>query len=421
MFYDVGMTRGFVLRHGVGAALAANALRPLPGAPTSVFAFFSGWLTTELAPHLLAATAADTAVHVARHGIRSRTDRIGVALAIASMSGLAAAIATGRGAGEEAESALVEALGENYTDRDDAIERSGRPVWRQLLNPFRMANEDVTRIRNLAYGPGGRRAQLDIYHHKDRPARSPILLQIHGGGWVIGNKDQQGLPLMFEMASRGWVCVAVNYPLSPRAKWPEHLVAIKQALAWMRKNIENYGGNPDFIAVTGGSAGGHLAAMVGLTANDPRFQPGFEDADTSVHACVPYYGVYDFAGDSGIRAVLQRVHSGLMPLILGRHATFPDDYRAASPLAQVRADAPPFFVIHGASDSLVPVAEARFFVDELRKVSRNPVAYAELRGAQHAFDVFPSIRSISVTQAVGRFLEWSRSATTDVPAAEEPA
>jgi len=69
----------------------------------------------------------------------------------------------------------------------------------------------------------------------------------------------------------------------------------------------------------------------------------------------------------------------------------------------------------------VPVAEARFFVDELRKVSRNPVAYAELRGAQHAFDVFPSIRSISVTQAVGRFLEWSRSATTDVPAAEEPA
>jgi acetyl esterase/lipase len=280
-----------------------------------------------------------------------------------------------------------------------------------------MRNEMVTRVRNLAYGPGGRRTRLDIYHRKDLPTKSPVLLQIHGGGWVIGNKDQQGLPLMLEMASRGWVCAAVNYPLSPKAKWPEHLIAIKQALAWLRENVEEYGGNPDFVAVTGGSAGGHLAAMVGLTANDRRFQPGFEDVDTSVQACVPYYGVYDIAGDTGIKAVLQRVHSGLMPMVLGNQATFPDDYRAASPLAHLRTDAPPFFVIHGTSDSLIPVAEARIFVDRLRDVSENPVAYAELKGAQHAFDVFPSIRSISVTQAVGRFLEWSRSATTGVPAA----
>ena len=410
------MTRGFVLRQAVGAALAANALRPLPGAPTSVVAFFSGWLTTELAPHLLAVTAADAAQHAARHGTRTRSDRIGLALAAASAAGLAAVIAAGRGAGAEAESALVEALGENYTDRDSAIEHSGRPVWRQLLNPFWMRNEAVTRVRNLAYAPGGRRARLDIYHRHDLPSKSPVLLQIHGGGWVIGNKDQQGLPLMLEMASRGWVCAAVNYPLSPKAKWPEHLIAIKQALAWLREHVEEYGGNPDFIAVTGGSAGGHLAAMVGLTANHSHLQPGFEDVDTSVQACVPYYGVYDFAGDTGIKAVLQRVHSGLMPMVLGKQATFPDDYRAASPLAHLRADAPPFFVIHGTSDSLIPVAEARIFADELRQVSDNPVVYAELKGAQHAFDVFPSIRSISVTQAVGRFLEWSRSAT-DVPAA----
>ncbi|WKN58884.1 alpha/beta hydrolase [Rhodococcus opacus] len=410
------MTRGFVLRQAVGAALAANALRPLPGAPTSVVAFFSGWLTTELAPHLLAVTAADAAQHAARHGTRTRSDRIGLALAAASAAGLAAVIAAGRGAGAEAESALVEALGENYTDRDSAIEHSGRPVWRQLLNPFWMRNEAVTRVRNLAYAPGGRRARLDIYHRHDLPSKSPVLLQIHGGGWVIGNKDQQGLPLMLEMASRGWVCAAVNYPLSPKAKWPEHLIAIKQALAWLREHVEEYGGNPDFIAVTGGSAGGHLAAMVGLTANHSHLQPGFEDVDTSVQACVPYYGVYDFAGDTGIKAVLQRVHSGLMPMVLGKQATFPDDYRAASPLAHLRADAPPFFVIHGTSDSLIPVAEARIFADELRQVSDNPVVYTELKGAQHAFDVFPSIRSISVTQAVGRFLEWSRSAT-DVPAA----
>ncbi|MFZ2177020.1 MAG: alpha/beta hydrolase [Rhodococcus sp. (in: high G+C Gram-positive bacteria)] len=411
------MTRGFVLRQAVGAALAVNALRPLPQGPASVASFFPGWLTAELAPQILTATAVDAAVHTARHGARSRSDRLGLALAAASIGGLGAVIATGRRAGEEAEAALVEALGENYADRDSEIEHGVRPVWRQLLNPFRMRHEDVNRIRNIAYAPGGRRTQLDIYHRHDLPAGSPILLQIHGGGWVIGNKDQQGLPLMLDMASRGWVCAAVNYPLSPRAKWPEHLIAIKQALAWLREHGAEYGGNPDFIAVTGGSAGGHLAAMVGLTGNDERFQPGFEDEDTTVQACVPYYGVYDFAGDSGIKAVLQRANSGLMPLVLGKRAKYPEDYRAASPLANLRADAPPFFVIHGANDSLVPVTEARYFVDALRRVSDNPVAYAELKGAQHAFDVFPSIRSIAITHAVGRFLEWSHSTTTDVPAA----
>ncbi|MEV0946444.1 alpha/beta hydrolase [Rhodococcus sp. NPDC049939] len=402
------MIRGFVLRQMAGAALTANALRPVPGAPASVVAFFSGWLTTELAPHLLVATAADAAQHAARRGARTRADRVGLALAGASVAGLAAVIATGRGAGREAESALVDALGEGYADRDGAVGRTGRPIWRQLLNPFWMRDKTVTRVRDIAYLPGGRRTRLDIYHRHDVPTKSPVLLQIHGGGWVFGNKDQQGLPLMLEMASRGWVCAAVNYPLSPRAKWPAHLIAIKQALAWLRENVEEYGGDPDFIAVTGGSAGGHLAAMVALTAGDARFQPGFEDVDTSVQACVPYYGVYDIAGDTGIKLVVQRVRSGLMPMVFGKRARFPEDYRAASPLSHLRADAPPFFVIHGTSDSLVPVEEARVFVDEFRKVSGNPVAYGELQGAQHAFDVFPSIRSIGVTRAVGRFLEWSR-------------
>ncbi|WP_072691061.1 alpha/beta hydrolase [Rhodococcus marinonascens] len=410
------MIRGFVLRQAVGAALTANALRPLPGAPTSFVAFLSGWLTTELAPHLLAATATDVAQHVARRGTRTRADRVGLALAGASAAGLAAVIAIGQGARREAESALVEALGEGHADRDSAVGRTGRPVWRQLLNPFWIRDKAVTRVRDIAYLPGGRRTRLDIYHRQDVPEKSPVLLQIHGGGWVIGSKNQQGLPLMLEMASRGWVCAAVNYPLSPKAKWPAHLIAIKQALAWLRENVEEYGGDPGFIAVTGGSAGGHLAAMVALTAGDRRFQPGFEDVDTSVQACVPYYGVYDIAGDTGIKGGLR---SGLMPIVLGkRRARFPDDYRAASPFGHLRADAPPFFVIHGTNDSLVPVAEARIFVDELRQVSDNPVAYAELRGAQHAFDIFPSIRSIGVTRAVGRFLEWSRRGTTATPPAE---
>ena len=110
---------------------------------------------------------------------------------------------------------------------------------------------------------------------------------------MIGDKREQGLPLMFELARRGWVCVTINYRLSPKATWPDHIVDVKRAVGWVRQHISEYGGDPGFIAVTGGSAGGHLSSLLALTAGDPAFQPGFEDVDCSVDACVPMYGVYD--------------------------------------------------------------------------------------------------------------------------------
>ena len=105
-----------------------------------------------------------------------------------------------------------------------------------------------------------------------------MLVYIHGGAWVIGDKREQGIPMMHELAQRGWVCVAINYRLSPRATWPAHIVDCKRAVAWVREHIAEYGGDPGFIAVSGGSAGGHLSALLALTPNEPEWQPGFEDA-----------------------------------------------------------------------------------------------------------------------------------------------
>ena len=160
--------------------------------------------------------------------------------------------------------------------------------------------------------------------------------------------------------------------------------------------------------MTGGSAGGHLAALLALTANDPVFQPDFPDADTSVQACVPHYGVYDFAATSGSRSSKHRLENLIARRIFPADrdpVRFLDDYIAASPLDRIAEDAPPFFVIHGTLDSLVPVREARGFVQRLREVSKNPVAYVELAGAQHAFDLFPSVRSAHVVHGVGIFLD----------------
>ncbi len=82
-----------------------------------------------------------------------------------------------------------------------------------------------------------------------------MLVYIHGGAWVIGDKRQQGIPMMHELVQRGWVCVSINYRLSPRATWPAHIVDCKRAVAWVRQHIAEYGGDPGFIAVSGGSAG----------------------------------------------------------------------------------------------------------------------------------------------------------------------
>ena len=95
------------------------------------------------------------------------------------------------------------------------------------------------------------------------------MLQIHGGGWVIGDKREQGIPLLNHLAADGWVGFNVNYRLSPRAKFPDHLVDCKRALAWIREHADEYGVDPDFIVVTGGSAGGHLSALDGAHRQRP--------------------------------------------------------------------------------------------------------------------------------------------------------
>jgi acetyl esterase/lipase len=402
--------RAFRALSATGALLTLNALRPLPGqTPLSVPSFFGGWLAAELAPHNLAVTVIGSAVHVSRHGLGDRGDRVALALNAGSVAGLSAVLLQALRTRHVLEDALRTGLGDDYVALlDPAPDRVDLATpWRQVAMPFRVKHPAVRRVADVQYHGNGSRHRLDIYTPREPGTRRPVLLQIHGGAWSIGHKGQQGIPLMTHLAARGWVCVAPNYRLSPRAAWPEHLIDLKRALAWVRENIEAYGGDPSFVAVTGGSAGGHLAAMLALTGNDPRYQPGFPDVDTTVQACVPHYGVYDFANTLGTKAAAQRRDYFLAPFVVRRNPrTDLAVFEEASPLLLVGPDAPPFFVLHGAHDSLVPVAEAVEFVQRLRGTSRSPVVYAELPGAQHAFDIFPSVRSAHVVRAVERFLRW---------------
>ncbi|MGA8245775.1 MAG: alpha/beta hydrolase [Nocardioides sp.] len=397
----------YLRRQLVTAALTANALRPSSFTLRSgLVSFVLGWPTGELAPHLLALTAADTVTHLGP----KRRSRLGLLLAAGSAAGLVHLVRESRRVRVLAEQSLVDCLGREYADRpgERPTEVDLGTPWRKLVVPFDLRNRAVRVDRNVRYSDAGKRGLLDVYRPAGHdPVGAPVLLQVHGGGWTLGSKDEQGIPLMQRMAERGWVCVAINYRLAPRDAFPAQIIDVKRAIAWVKGHIEEYGGDPSYVVVTGGSAGGHLAALAALTPNDPAYQPGFEGADTQVRAAVPFYGVYDFAGATGLRNALQMRDRYLAPRIVQRSwADDPEVFEQASPILRVTPDAPDFFVLHGARDSLVDVEQARLFVAALRETSKSSVAYAELPGTQHAFDVFPSIRSEHVVRAVERYLLW---------------
>jgi acetyl esterase/lipase len=373
--------------------------------------FVLGWPTGELAPQLVALTAVDTATHLLRP--RRQRSRLGLALAAGTAVGLVHLVRQGRHVRVLAEQSLVDTLGEEYAERpgERPAEVDLATPWRKLLNPFSRRNPRVRVERDIAYADAGRRGLLDVYRPADREVSgAPVLIQVHGGGWTMGSKDQQGIPLMQRMAERGWVCVAVNYRLAPRDPFPAQIIDVKRAIAWVKDHIEEYGGDPSYVVVTGGSAGGHLTALAALTPGDPAYQPGFEDRDTRVQAAVPFYGVYDLAGATGLRNALLMRDRYLAPRVVARKwVDDPEVFEHGSPILRITEDAPDFFVLHGAGDSLVAVEQARLFVAALRETSRSSVAYAEFPGTQHAFDVFPSIRSEHVVRAVERYLEWHRA------------
>jgi acetyl esterase/lipase len=305
---------------------------------------------------------------------------------------------------------------------DPEPEAVGFPRSHVALPILMRRRNGVLRERNIEFRRvAGRRLRLDVYARVDaRPGDGrPALLYIHGGAWVIGDKREQGLPLINHLAANGWVVFTANYRLSPAATFPDHLIDAKAALAWIREHGAEFGADPEWVCVSGNSAGGHLAALVGLTANDPEYQPGFEHVDTSVRAAVPFYGVYDFTNRHGVMDD-QFITRFLEPIVMKRFfAEEPHEFVKASPLDRVHADVPPFLVIHGDRDSLTPVSDARLFVERLRAASRQPVLYAEMRGAQHAFDVFPSIRTAKVIEGVERFLTTIWRRREQAPAAVE--
>ncbi len=272
----------------------------LRGSPFAV-GWVAGWLFAEFPPHVLTGHALSRVSHP-------------------SIGRVASAWAAQR-ADQALTASLEETFGPDFREqvRHPACVQSACAPRSGLLRRPGPHHRYAGQTSDISYGPGGRNHLLDIWRRHDLApgCRAPVLIQVPGGAWAVNGKRGQAYTLMSRMVQLGWICVSIDYSRSPRCTFPAHLVDVKRAIAWVRENIADYGGDPDFIAITGGSAGAHLASLAALTPNDPAFQPGFEDADTTLQAVAPYYGVYDFTD-------FENMHELMLPFL--EHFVFKTRY-----------------------------------------------------------------------------------------------
>jgi acetyl esterase/lipase len=360
--------------------------------PRSVAAvgFWLGYLVNEFPLFAFCWLVASTLLAFGNESLGSPAGLTILALVVLTAYGLGLIAWRGLLAGRVVARALSSDLGLSATTGLSVNRPAGRHLTaRSLFWPLPLRARTVQRITNVSYGPAGRRNRLDLYRHRSSPAGAPLLIHFHGGHFRTGGKSREARALFYRFARQGWVCISADYRLRRAGRFPASQVDAKRAIAWAHLHAAEYGADPSMLVVAGDSAGAHLASMAALTANDPVFQPGFEHSDTSVSAAVCLYGFYG-----------TRYLAGSLP---------------SSPRAYIRRDAPPFFVAHGDHDSFVPVVQAQSFVDALRRVSMNPVVYAELPGAQHSFDLLHSVRFQHVIDGVETCTDWVR-ARRDRPA-----
>lgn len=379
------------------AVATINAVRPYRQTLLLIPSMLWSWFVLGLLGQLLVAQVVVAAVLVTAGALEYRAGLTGFVILVISWAGVLYAFHRTRAARGVVDVALAEA----------GIQRTAAkvPKWRTVL-AFPVRGRSVIKIKNVPFRRvAGRTLKLDVYHSRSNEKDRPVFVYIHGGAWIMGSRREQGLPIIHHLARNGWLCFSLSYRLSPGAGWPDHLVDVKAGLAWVRDHASEYGGDATFVVVSGGSAGGHLAAMAGLTANQPQYQPGFEEADTSVQVAVPIYGIYDMTNRLG-RQSKQFLPRLLEPLVVKAYLEDePEKFFDASPIDRIHPGAPTFVIPHGDRDTMSPIEEARAFAQKLRAISTRRVVYTEFPGAQHIFDIGYSYQSAQLIEGILSVLE----------------
>ena len=242
--------------------------------------------------------------------------------------------------------------------------------------------EDIEVTSDVEYGRVGDRVLLlNLYQPKNMAKSAPGLIFIHGGGWSGGKKeDYRYYANLF--AHRGYVVASVSYRLSGEATYPAAVQDVKCAVRWMRANADKYHIDPDKIGVVGGSAGGHLALMIGYSSDVPELEGdgGHKGVSSRVQAVVDLYGPTDLTTE------FARNKNLLLDFIGKPFAEAKEIYRQASPITHVSKDDPPTLILHGTIDQVVPIRQADLLSEKLRDIGV-PFVYDRLDGWPHTMDL----------------------------------
>jgi len=233
--------------------------------------------------------------------------------------------------------------------------------------------QEVKIEKNLSYLPEGRKEKADLYLPAEDGKKHPGVLIIHGGGWTGGIKDAtREINIGTTFATQGYVCLSIDYqlddPASPTICWPQNLHDCKTAVRWMRANAERLHLDVDHIGVIGGSAGGHLASMVGVTGPESGLDPSgpYGEHSCRVSCVIDLYGPADLENWKDIAALRTS------------RAKSPELYRQFSVLTHLDPKDPPFLILHGTADKTVDVAQSESLAKALTK-----------HGIEHQLEIIP--------------------------------
>jgi acetyl esterase/lipase len=281
--------------------------------------------------------------------------------------------------------ALFRAVDRN---RDGIIEKAEAEEYLRERTPAPPLPEGVEEVRDVVFGTGGGRPlKLNILRPKPQPADPmPVLVWVHGGAWRSGSKEGH---MTLPFAQRGYFTASIEYRLSQEAKFPAQIEDCKAAIRWLRAHAKEYGLDPDRIGVWGSSAGGHLVALLGTSGGVAELegQGGSPDQSSRVQAVCDFFGPSDLMAMIGARSIIDRRKPDCPEALLigGPLAQKQEEARKASPITYVTPDDPPFLIVHGDRDVIVPFNQSELLEAALKKAGVDVTFVRVQRGGHGTF------------------------------------
>lgn len=257
----------------------------------------------------------------------------------------------------------------------------------KVIDPIRVdfEKEGLAYQEHIPYGNESPRQIMDVFYPKENNGKMPVVMWIHGGGWSDEKLTEKYRPEpeLAELAKKGFFIASIEYRLLQHAPWPAQIMDCKCAIRFLRAHAKQFGIDPDRIGAWGESAGGHLTALLGTCGHVPAFEGngGWQEYSSAVQAACPWYAPYDMLasyqqkGDDN--SLMQRMFNGTAE-------EKEKEIRAASPISYVNEPLPPFLVMHGDADRLVPLWQTENFYEKSKEAG-NPIECILVPGQGHGF------------------------------------